>query len=215
VIPVIRTSCSVGLGWGVFSNPVSEPIQNDRELDESEVGRSELVIAGRDSAEVFDAAEEVFHSVTAPMIASVEPVGPRSPSLGSDVGSNISNAKRRVESVRIEAAIGDRMLVSEDWQQRKDRLEVVLLTRGQAEPNRSTQRIDHGGKLRVDSEFCPANRLERLPTRPVGSVLVKLDVRRGEVLGGATLQGCQPRRHKGTTFGPGTSFPMQRFGAAL
>ena len=85
--------------------------------------------------------------------------------------------QREAFGVRVEAAIGDRMLVSEDRHQRKDRLEVVLLTRSQAGPNRSTQSIDHGGELRVDASLRPADRLERLPTRRVGSVLARLDVR--------------------------------------
>jgi hypothetical protein len=156
---------------------MSEPIQDGRELNECEVGGCELVIAGRDSTEAFDAAEEVFHSVAAPIVAAMEPVAPGSPPLWSDAGPNMGNAKRRVECVRIEAAIGDRMLVSQERQQREDRLEVVLLTRGEAEPNWATQRVDHGGKLRVDASFRPANSLERLPTRRVGSVLVKLDMR--------------------------------------
>jgi hypothetical protein len=161
----------------VFSNPVSEPIQNGSELNEGEIGGCELVIAGRDSAEAFDAAKEVFYSVAAPVVAAVEPVAPGSPAFGSDAGPNVGNPKRRVERVRIEAAISDRVLVPKDWHQWKDRLEVVLLTRSQAEPDRSTHRVDHGGKLRVDPTFRAANGLERLPTRRIGSVLVKLDVR--------------------------------------
>jgi hypothetical protein len=156
---------------------MSEPIKDGCELNEGKVGGCELVIAGRNSTEAFDAAEEVLHSVAAPIVAAVEPVAPGSPPLGSDAGPHMGKAKRRVERVRIEAAIGDRMLVSEDRQQRKDRLEVVLLTWGQTESNRPTQRVDDGGKLRVDASFRPANSLERLPTRRIGTVLVKLDVR--------------------------------------
>jgi len=100
-----------------------------------------------------------------------------SPRLGPDECSNVGEAKRGVERVFIKTAIGDRMLVSEHWYHRNDRLEVVLLTLSQGEPNRSTQRADHGGKLRIDASLRPADRLDRLLTRRVGSVLVKLDVR--------------------------------------
>jgi hypothetical protein len=53
----------IKMSSGVFSNPGSEPILNGGELNEGEVGSCELVIASRDSAEAFDAAEEVFYPV--------------------------------------------------------------------------------------------------------------------------------------------------------
>lgn len=109
-----------------------------------EVGR-ELVVAGGDTAEVFELAEEALDQVA----FAVEPFGkarlPLSVNLGRNVGRGALLLDQRAEAISVVSLVGQHDRAGAEMvEQLVSDLAVMRLASGQPKPDREALRVDDG-----------------------------------------------------------------------
>jgi len=160
---------------------MSEPVKDRGELNETQEGRSEFIVAGADAAGAFDAAEEVFYLMAVPVVASVKGNPPTAVTFGRNADSGALAPQPGPERVGIEALVGHRLVPAQTPEQRCDGVEIVALAGGEAECHGTAATFDDGCQLGVDPSFGPTNRLPGLAAPRIRSGLMEFDVRTIEV----------------------------------
>jgi hypothetical protein len=122
----------------VFSNRQREPIEDSGEEDEGEEAEGEFIVAGGDTAEAFDAAEEVFDAVPMAVVAAMEAEASAPPSPRRDANASAVPVESRAKGVRIEALVTDRAFPAQGRQKRLDGFEVMA--RSGSQRSRATAR---------------------------------------------------------------------------
>jgi len=115
--------------------------------------------------------------MASPVVAKVKGHWPTARALRRDTDPRSLSAQARPKSVGIEALIGDSAATAQARQERLDRVKIVALALRQAERHGSPPSLNDRCKLRIDSTLCATNRLGRLATAGVRTVLMQLDVR--------------------------------------
>ncbi len=180
-----------------------EPVEDGGKANEAVEGDCEFFVASRDAAVTFNPAEEVFHHMAVPVKFAVE-VDWRAPTTaGWDAGECAGSGEIPAEAVRIEAAIGDRPAAFQLRLKRCAGQKVMLLSRCEMQSNGSSNTVDHGCELGVETALGAAHGLIRLSANRVRGVSVHLDVRAidaPDLSGRPTSDGLkQPRPQAGRT----------------
>lgn len=115
--------------------------------------------------------------MASPVVAKVKGHWPTARALRRDTDLRSLSAQAHPKSVGIEALIGDSAATAQARQERLDRVKIVALALRQAERHGSPPSLNDRCKLRIDSTLCATNRLGRLATAGVRTVLMQLDVR--------------------------------------
>jgi hypothetical protein len=112
-------------------------------LDHSEEVRGELVVAGGDTTEVFELAEEALDQVALPVEPLAKAGLPFAVGLGRDVWGGALMFDQRTDAIGIIGLVGEQDGArSELVEQPVGDLAVMCLAGGQAEPDREPLRID-------------------------------------------------------------------------
>ena len=154
---------------------MSEPIQCRCEVDEAEEGLGEFFVTGGDAAVCLDPAEEVFHLMALPVVATevagrVEPIPSR-----RDAGAAAVGAEAVAKGLGVKAFVGHHPTVTSAGQQREHRVLVMPGATVQADGYGPTARINQGGEFGIQTAFGAPHRLGGLPTCGIGTMLMELD----------------------------------------
>ena len=120
-----------------------EPIDVGGKVDEAEEGHGEFVVAGRDATVGFDAAEEVFDLVAAPVIAAMETVRLPAVPFRRDAAPAALPPQPLAEFIGVETFIGDDPRATRAPKQRHDGVLVILRTGREADGDRSPVGVHH------------------------------------------------------------------------
>ena len=185
---------------------MSEPIEHCRELNEAEERRGELFVASADATVAFDAAEEVFDLMAAPVVAAVEGNGPAARAFPWDADARALPTQPRAKRIGIEALVRHRAVTTQARQQGFDRIQIMALSGGEAERHGASTGVDDGRQLRIDATFGATDRLRGLSAARIRAVLMQLDMRAVEVpqlaLGGRRHESEKPTEKTGCAPAP-------------
>ncbi len=160
----------------MFSNLVSEPIEDGGQIDKSEKGGGEFFLTGGNTPVNFDATEEVFDLVAAAVVAAMKAGGVTASACGWNATAGFLAVQPLPENIGIEALVGDDPAPARTGQHRSDRMLVVLRPGRETEGHRPPVLINQRGELGVESAFGSSHRLGALAAGGIGSVLMQLDV---------------------------------------
>ena len=174
---------------------MSEPIEDCGELHEGEKRECEFLVSSTDASVSFDAAEEVFDLVTAPIVASMESdlSAPRSFGRNTDAGALATQLGPK--RIGIEAFVRNGAVPAQMRQQRFNRVQIVAWSCGQPQRDGPATCVHNGCQLRIDSAFGPTDGLRALPAAWIRAMLVQLDVRTVEVTQFALRSARKAREH--------------------
>jgi len=160
---------------------MKEPIDDGGKLNKAQKGVSEFVVTGANAALGFDPTKEVFNPMPSSVVTAMEPTRMAPAAFGRDAATGVLLVQPEPKDVRVEAFVGHDPTVAHPGEQGQDRMLVMLLARGQTDPDRSASGIHDRRQFGVQSTFGPAHRLGRLSSRRIGPVLMQLDVRAVQV----------------------------------
>jgi hypothetical protein len=165
----------------VYSNPVSEPIQGGRELDESEEGGGEFFIASGNAAEFFDAAKEIF-DVMAMFVVTAMEAGRTPPAFsGWNTAAGVLGVQIGAKCIGVETLVGHGTVVPQAAAERGNGVQVRLRARCESDRDRAAMLVDHRREFGVQSTFSSPDSLRELTTPGIGSVLMQFDMRTVQV----------------------------------
>ena len=145
--------------------PDPEPCGNQR--DGGEEVSCELVVAGGDTAEVFEFVEETFDEVALAIDRWIDGTLDLAVSLGGDVRSRPMFGEQFEDGAGVVAPIGDDVASRpEPLDQRRHGGLVGGLARREHEPDRQAASIDHGVDLGAQSPTRTADGVIRAPFLP-------------------------------------------------
>jgi len=156
---------------------MSEPIKDGRELDEGEKSDGKFFETGADATMAFDAAEEVFDFVPAPIVAPMERRRTTARTLWRDADACVLATQSRAKVVGVKAFVADDTPLPQATEQGFDGEEIVALALSQSECDGAPTTLDDGRQLGVDPSLGSADGLCRLSAAGVRPILVQLDVR--------------------------------------
>ena len=126
---------------------MSEPIQDRRELDEGEKSNGKFFETGADATMAFDAAEEVFDFVPAPIVAPMERRRTTARTLWRDADACVLATQSRAKVVGVKAFVADDTPLPQATEQGFDGEEIVALALSQSECDGAPTTLDDGRQL--------------------------------------------------------------------
>ena len=126
---------------------MSEPIQDRRELDEGEKSNGKFFETGADATMAFDAAEEVFDFVPAPIVAPMERRRTTARTLWRDADACVLATQSRAKVVGVKAFVADDTPLPQATEQGFDGEEIVALALSQSECDGAPTTLDDGASL--------------------------------------------------------------------
>jgi hypothetical protein len=181
----------------VFSNLVTDPIDYRSEACETEEGDGKLFVTGSDSTVAFDTAEEVLDSVAMSVEAMTEVVvdPPGTARRDADHRAGAGQVGSKVRGIK--TLVGEHPFASHVSDERGTGVRIVGLAGSEREGYRTTEGIDHRGKLGIEPTLGAAHRLGRLAAGGIGSVLVDFDMRAIHAANPPVGVGCENRKKAG------------------
>jgi hypothetical protein len=146
------------------------------EANKAKIAFRELVVAGGDAAEVFDAFEEVFHKMSFPIRRLA--VAGRMPALGAwrDAGSDAALRKPLAEGVTIVTFVTHEHAGGNFLRHGLRMGDIGFIAGGQQKPRWLACFIDHRVDLGVHPTFGPAHGLGSLPARRIACTAMHFDM---------------------------------------
>ena len=109
---------------------MDEPINDRRELNESEKRNGEFLVSRADAPVAFETAEEVFDFMAPPIVAAMKGQWPTARAPSGDIYPRTLSAQARPKSVGIETSIGDCAALAQVRQERLNSIKIVTLALG-------------------------------------------------------------------------------------
>lgn len=173
----------------MFSNLAVKPIQHRSESNEAEERLGELLVAGADASQAFDACKEILDDVTVRIeqlgIVILDFIGDARRNARLGVGRDQFLAKR----ASVKTAVADNPAVGELIDQHRDGSQIIPISGHHMESRGASQSIDNNCDLGVGSAPGLADGLSSSPAGCVGCILVRFDVR---AVDGANLAASIP-----------------------
>lgn len=161
----------------MYSNPLSEPIQSGGKLHEGQESEGELLVAGGDAPEYFDAGKEICDVMAVPVVTAMESSRMVAAPSRRDSTAGTLRAQIGAETIGVEALVGHDPVTPQAPPWRGHGVQVVLRAGGQDKINRPAMLVDDGGELGVQAAFGPPDGLRQMATRGIGPILMQLDMR--------------------------------------